>query len=132
MFAVDSDKAVPKGARWKHRQRDERALLAGKPRDEFRAGVFAYVELEAAGHAVENLARRIDVDEVEIDPLDRYGAGVERQHPIIKAACERQLDLGHLPPVLPFAERARSWLVYPDHASTHRRQRRPTAHPNYK
>ena len=95
-FAVDSYEAVPEGARRKYRNCNKWALPGGKPRDELGAGIFGGVELLRSRHAVEDFARRIDVDEVEFDAIDRHGAGVERQHAVVEATGERQFHLVHV------------------------------------
>src|ERR1700722_6388605 len=64
---VDRDEAVPKHPRGEHRQRYERAIAGSVAADIFRARHFRSVELTLADHAVEQLARIVDRDEIEVD-----------------------------------------------------------------
>ena len=101
-LAVDGDEAEAERDRGKHRDGDERALPVGEALGEFRTRIFGDVELLAAGHAVENRARLIDGDEIEIDAVGPDLAGVERLHPVVEGARERKLQLGHGLVVLPY------------------------------
>ena len=72
---VDIDMAVPKDARRKHRDCDQRALAARQAADELGGGKFGDVEFLAAPHAVKDFARRIDRNIVEMDALGGHVAG---------------------------------------------------------
>ncbi len=89
-FPVDGDHAVPEHARRKDRQRDKRILLRVITADEFRERHLGEIEAFAAGHAVEDLARLIDHNVVEIGAVDGNFAGHERQGAVVRAAGERQ------------------------------------------
>jgi hypothetical protein len=89
-LAVDIDVAVPEHARGKHRQRHERVVAAREPADVFGAGEFGGIELLLAAHAVEQVARGVDCDEVEVDILDFDIAGPERLGAVIETAGKRQ------------------------------------------
>ena len=93
--AIDRDIAMAEHARGKHRQRHERTVAGGEAGDEFRARHLRGIELLRARHAVENLARAVDGEEVEIDALGLHLLGVERQHAVVEAAGEGDLDVGH-------------------------------------
>jgi len=68
--------------------------------DEFRARHLAGVELEIDQHPVEDLARMVDRQEIEIDAVRLHVAGVECKHAVIEAAGERDWNSGHtLPPI---------------------------------
>ena len=92
---VDEDEAVPEHPRGEHRNGDERALSGDEARDVFGAGEFRGVEFQSRRHAVENVARVVVDQEVEIDALDLHLAGVERQHAVVEPAGESQRQLGH-------------------------------------
>ena len=74
---------------------DERALLVGVALDVFGARIFRDVELLAARHAVEDRARLLDADEVEVDAVDRHFAGIDRLHAVVERGRKRELQLGH-------------------------------------
>ena len=95
VLLVDEDEAVPEHARGEHRNGDERALPGDEARDVFGAGEFRGVEFQSRRHAVENVARVVVDQEVEIDALDLHLAGVERQHAVVEPAGESQGQLGH-------------------------------------
>src|SRR5215475_8934545 len=92
---VDADEAVAEAARGKHRDGHERTLLVGVALNVFRARIFGDVELLPARHAVEDRARLLDADEVEIDAVDRDFPGIDRLHAIIERGRKRKLQLGH-------------------------------------
>src|SRR5207244_13216915 len=79
-----------------HRNYDDRTLLVGEALPQCQAGKFGDVDLLAARHAVEDRARLIDGDEIEIDAFDLDLAGIERLHAVVEPARERKLQLGHL------------------------------------
>ncbi|MBI2318174.1 MAG: hypothetical protein HYU75_14550 [Betaproteobacteria bacterium] len=93
--AVDEDEAVAKDPRGKHRDRDERALPGDEARDVFGTGELRSVEFDSPRHAVEDVARPVVCQELEIDALDLHFAGGERDHAIIQAAGERERQSGH-------------------------------------
>ena len=93
--AIDRDIAVAEHARGKHRQRHERTVAGGEAGDVFGARHFRRIELQRARHPIENLARAVDGEEVEIDALGLHLLGIERQHAVVEAACEGDLDFGH-------------------------------------
>ncbi len=92
---VDGNEAHPECDRREHRKGDERTLVAGKALSEFGQRIFRRIEFLAARHAIEDRARLIDGDEIEIDAVRLDLSGVERLHPVIKARRERKLQLGH-------------------------------------
>ncbi len=94
-FTIDGDEAKPERDRGKHRDGDERAFFVGEALDEFGARIFRNVEFLPAGHAVEDRARLIDGDEIQVDAVGLNLSGIERQHPVIEPARKRQLQLGH-------------------------------------
>ena len=99
---VDGDEAVAEGARGKHRDGDERALLVGEALHELGAGIFRDVEFLAGRHAVEDRPRLVDGDEIEVDAVGLHFAGVERLHAVVESGRKRKLQLGHgrrYPPV---------------------------------
>ncbi len=87
---VDGDEAVAEGARGKHRDGDERALLVGEALHELGAGIFRDVEFLAGRHAVEDRPRLVDGDEIEIDAVGLDLAGIERLHAVVEPGRERQ------------------------------------------
>src|SRR5262249_41008371 len=89
-LAVDVDVAMAEDARGKHQQRHERTSSAGKATDEFGAGEFGGVEFLAAAHAIEDVARLLDRDEVEIDVLDRHISRAERLGAVVETAGKCQ------------------------------------------
>ncbi len=89
-LAVDIDIAVTEHPRGKHRQRHEGVVAAREPADIFGAGEFRGVELLLAAHAIEQVARRVDRDEVEIDILDFDISGPQRLGAVVEAAGKRQ------------------------------------------
>src|SRR5262249_14439165 len=89
-LAVDIDIAVPKHARGKHRQRHEWAVAAGEAADIFGAGEFGGIEFLAAAHAIEQVARLLDGDEIEVDVLDLDIAAPERLGAVVEAAGKCQ------------------------------------------
>ena len=95
VLAVDHHEAVPEHARGEHRQRDERALVRRNAADEFGARHLAGVEFQPVGHAVENLARIVHDQEIEIDAFGFDLAGLQRQHAVVEAAGERDRKCGH-------------------------------------
>ena len=95
VLAVDDDEAVAEHPRGEHRQRHERQLLGGIAGDEFGARHFAGVEFQPVGHAVENLARIVHDQEIEIDAVGFDVAGMEREHAIVEAAGEGDRQGGH-------------------------------------
>src|SRR6266478_3884551 len=95
-LAVNGDEAVAKRPRRKHRNGDERALLAGKALHEFRARKLGDIEFLAARHPVEDRSRLVDGDEIEVDAFGLDLAGVKRLHAVVEPARERKLQLGHL------------------------------------
>jgi hypothetical protein len=99
VLAVDENETVPEHPRGKHRDGDERALVGDEARDVFGAGEFGGIEFEPAGHAVENVARVVVNQEIEIDALDLNVPGVEREHAVVEPAGEgeRQFRHFHLP-----------------------------------
>ena len=114
-LAVDRDEAVAKDARGKYRQRHQLAAAGGMPADDLGARHLAGVELEILPHAIEDLARTVDGEEVEIDPLGLRLPGIERQHAVVEAAGERHRQFGHVaslagtrPPSRSFASLRRS------------------------
>ena len=68
-FLVDRDVAVAEDARGEDRDRDERAVALGVALKRLGARHLRRVEFLAAAHAVENLARAVDGDEIEVDAL---------------------------------------------------------------
>src|ERR1700676_4763562 len=91
---VDRDEAVTKHPRGEHRQRHERAIAGGEAADIFGARHFRSIELELADHAVEQLARIVDIDEIEIDAFGLDLAGTQRDHAVVKTAGEGHRKLG--------------------------------------
>src|SRR5262245_9707134 len=89
-LAVDVDVAVAEHPRREHRQRHEGVVAARKPTDVFGAGKFRGVELLLATHAIEQVAWRVDRDEVEIDILDFDISGPQRLGAVVEAAGKRQ------------------------------------------
>ena len=55
----------------------------------------ADVEFQPGGHAVEDVARVVVDQEIEVDAFDLHLAGVERQHAVVEPAGEGQRQLGH-------------------------------------
>src|ERR1700683_3702245 len=98
---VDGDEAHAESDRGKYRYSDERAFVASESLREFGRRIFGDVEFLAAGHAVEDRARLIDGDEIEVDAIGLNLARIERLHPIVEAARKRKLQLRHGPSVLP-------------------------------
>jgi len=94
-LAVDHDEAVAEHPRRKRRQRRERQLLGGEAADIFGTRHLAGVELQPIGHAVENFARIVHHQEIEIDALRLNVAGVEGEHAVVEAAGERDRQIGH-------------------------------------
>ena len=92
---VDADEGVPEAARGEHRDGDEIALLVGVALDVFGARILRDVELLAARHAVEDRARLLDADEVEIDAVRLHLAGVDRLHAVVQRGRKRKLQIGH-------------------------------------
>jgi hypothetical protein len=92
---IDRDEAVPEHARWEHRQGDERTLAGRVAADVFRRRHLRGVELEPAHHAIEQIARMVDRDEVEVDTVGFHLAGIERHHAVVEAAGEGHGELGH-------------------------------------
>jgi hypothetical protein len=69
--------------------------LAGpETADEFRARHFRRVEFELAAHAVENVARLVIGEELEIDAARLNLAGIEAQQAVIESAGKGQRQLG--------------------------------------
>ena len=95
VLAVDHDEAVAKHPRGEHRQRDERQLFRGIAADELGARHLAGVEFQPVGHAVENLARIVHDEEIQIDALGFDVAGLEREHAIVEAAGEGDRQRSH-------------------------------------
>ena len=93
--AIDRDIAVAEHARREHRQRHERAVAGGEAGDVLGARHLRSIELQRARHPIENLARAVDGEEVEIDPLGLHLLGVERQHAVVEPAGESDRKLGH-------------------------------------
>jgi len=85
---------VPEQAGGKDRDGDERAMARPEPADEFRARHFRRVEFELAAHAVENVARLVIGEELEVDAARLNLAGIKAQHAVIEAASEGQRQLG--------------------------------------
>jgi hypothetical protein len=86
---VDRNETVPEHARRKSRQRHERAFPGRKARHVFRGRHFRGVEFLPRDNAVEQLARMMHGDEIEIDAGRAYLAGRERGHAVVEAAGER-------------------------------------------
>src|SRR5580700_6561960 len=75
--------------------RNTREANTGRvPAHIFRARHFRRVELELADHAVEQLARIVDIDEIEIDAFGLDLAGPQRDHAVVKPAGKRHRKLG--------------------------------------
>src|SRR5262245_45961721 len=81
---------VAEGPGGKHRQRNHLVAAGGEPAEDLGARHFACIELEIFPHAVENLARFVDGEKVEIDTFGFDLAGIERRHAVIETAGERQ------------------------------------------
>jgi hypothetical protein len=79
----------------KYRQRHKRQLLGRKSADIFRARHLADVEFQPARHAIEDLPRIVDDQEIEIDAVWFNVAGMERQHPVVETAGERDRQGWH-------------------------------------
>ena len=94
-FGVDRYMAVPEHARGKDRQCHERTVAGGEAGDEFGARHLGRIELQRARHPIENLARTVDCEEVEIDPVGLNLLGIERQHAVVEPAGEGEGELGH-------------------------------------
>src|SRR5215468_97586 len=88
-LAVDVDVAVPEHLRGNTGATNV-AVAAGEAADEFGAGEFGGVELLLATHAVEQAARLLDCDEVEVDILNFDISGPERLGAVIETASKRQ------------------------------------------
>ena len=56
--------------------------------------IFRRVEFELAAHAVENVARLVIGEELEVDAARLNLAGIKAQHAVIEAASEGQRQLG--------------------------------------
>src|SRR5207302_6770090 len=93
---VDRDEAVTKHPRGEDRQRHERTISGGETADIFGARHFRSIEFELADHPVKQLARIVDVDEIEIDAFGLDFTGTKRDHAVIKAAGNRHRKLGQL------------------------------------
>src|SRR5262249_57327476 len=94
---VDGDIAVPEYARGKHWDRHHRAVGPHCMADEFRARHLAGVELEIGQHPVEDLARMVDGEKIEVDAVGLHLAGMQREHAVVEAAGERDWNSGHFP-----------------------------------
>jgi hypothetical protein len=103
---VDRDIAVPEHARWKYRDRHHRAVAARGEARVFRARHLAGFELEIGQHPVEDLARMVDRQEIEVDAVRFHLAGLQREHAVVEPAGERDWYSGHCPPVLSISGRA--------------------------
>src|SRR5262245_43319315 len=90
VLAVDEDEAVPENKLREYGNGDVRALISSDPRYEFRDRDLGGVVGLILGHAIEDQARIVLDNELEIEALDRNLAGIERQHAIVETARKRQ------------------------------------------
>jgi hypothetical protein len=130
---IHRDEAVPEHARRKDRNRDERALPGHKPRHIFGGRHLGRVEAIARGDPIEQRARIMHRDVVEVDALGLDLAGRECGHPVVEAAAEAHPDIGHcgflVPPIRWSTDRN---LLRPGRAARRRSKRRRDrqAHPS--
>ena len=89
---VDAEEPVAVGLGREYRNRDEAAVAGGRHRDELRRGELGNVEGALPHHPVEDLARRVDADELEVDPPRSDFARFERVHAVVVAAGEAELE----------------------------------------
>jgi hypothetical protein len=95
VLLVDEDEAVPEHARGEHRDGDERTLVGDEARDVFGAGKLRRVEFLRRRHPVEDVARIVVDQEVEVDALDLHLAGVQREHAVIEPAGKGERRFRH-------------------------------------
>ena len=85
---VDRDVAVAEHARGEHRDRHHRAVAARRMAEVVRARHLGGVEFEIVRHPVEDLARMVDGEEIEVDAVRLHFAGVQREHAVVEPAGE--------------------------------------------
>jgi hypothetical protein len=94
--AVYDNRAMAKDPGREYRERHEGQLPRREAADIFRARHLADVEFQPAGHAIKNLARIIENQKIEIDPVRFDVADMERQHPVVETAGEGDRQGRHL------------------------------------
>ena len=91
---VDGDEAVAEGARGEDGDGDQVARAGGVARRVLGHGHLRGVELAAADHAVEDVARVVDGDEVEGEAFGLDFAGGEGLHAVVAGAGEGEGEGG--------------------------------------
>jgi hypothetical protein len=84
---------MPKHPRREHRNCNQRRLTAAQPRDELGRGKLRDVEFKVTAHSIEQLARLINYLALQIDAFGFCLSQVERNHAVIQATAELQLNL---------------------------------------
>ena len=95
LVAVDGDEAVAEGARGEHGNGDEGAVSRAVACYVFRRGELAGVELLVLDHAVEDITRVVELEEIEVDAPRFDFAHGERDHAVVEPGCEGHAEGCH-------------------------------------
>lgn len=94
-IGIDADEAMAKYPRRKHGDGDKRPVPGDVPRDVLQGRRLRGIELAVGHHPVEDVARVLDLDEVDVQPGCAHLVGRQRDHAVVEGGCEVAGDGRH-------------------------------------